>query len=143
MSPLVRSSVNLQLILLNRSDLGRTLHTRLLLTIPEQKRQQSIFEDFSASLAEKGGLEKEWTQMILDWEKDPSKKNPYLSVVSRESRHVSVSPPPNFFSDASQDEVKKRLLEEEKKQAVAGMPQLHDTGPTSFLSMGLIIEESQ
>ncbi|EDR03963.1 uncharacterized protein LACBIDRAFT_330859 [Laccaria bicolor S238N-H82] len=120
-------SLHLATHLVQPFDLGQTLHTRLLLAIPEQKRQQSIFEDFSASLAEKGGLEKEWTQMILDWEKDPKKKNPYLSVVSH----------------ASQDEVKKQLLEEEKKQAAAGMPQLHDTGPTSFLSMGLIIEESQ
>lgn len=64
--------------------LGRTLHSRLLLAIPEQKRQQKIFDDFNASLTEKGELEKEWTQAILDWERDPSKKNPYLSVVARE-----------------------------------------------------------
>ncbi|EDR07938.1 uncharacterized protein LACBIDRAFT_327111 [Laccaria bicolor S238N-H82] len=106
---------------------GHTLHSRLLLTIPEQKRQNTIFDDFNVSLMEKGGLEKEWTKMILDWEKDPSKKNPYLSVVAH----------------ASQNEVKKQLLEEEKSVITAGMPQLHETGPTAFISMRLIIEESQ
>ena len=80
-----------------RFDLGWTLHTRLLLAIPEQKRQQAIFEDFSASLAEKGELEKDWMQMILDWEKDPSQKNPYISVVSRKSTRISVSPSLNFL----------------------------------------------
>ena len=60
------------------------MHSRLLLAIPEQKRQQKIFEDFTASLTEKGELENKWTQMILDWEKDPTKTNPYLSVVARE-----------------------------------------------------------
>ena len=45
--------------------------------------------------------------------------------------------------DASQNEVKKKLLEEEKSAITAGMPQLHETGPTTFISMGLIIEESQ
>ena len=47
------------------------------------------------------------------------------------------------WQDASQDEVKKKLLEEEKNAITAGMPQLHETGPTAFISMGLIIEESQ
>ena len=48
-----------------------------------------------------------------------------------------------MFLDASQDEVKKQLLEEEKRTVTAGVPQLHDTGATGFISMGLVIEESQ
>jgi hypothetical protein len=48
-----------------------------------------------------------------------------------------------LFSDASQDEVKKQLLEEEKRAVSTGVPQLHDTGPTGFISMGLVVEESQ
>jgi len=39
--------------------------------------------------------------------------------------------------------VKKKLLEEEKQAVTAGAPQLHEMGPTAFILMGLIIEESQ
>ena len=48
-----------------------------------------------------------------------------------------------MFLDASQNEVKKQLLEDEKCAVTAGVPQLHDTGPTGFISMGLVVEESQ
>ncbi|EDQ98095.1 uncharacterized protein LACBIDRAFT_336275 [Laccaria bicolor S238N-H82] len=106
--------------------LGRTLHSRLTLAIPEQKRQQAIFDDFCSSLKE-NGLEDKWLKMVLEWEKDPKKPNPYISVVTH----------------ASQTEVKKQLLEEEKRAVTAGVPQLHDTGPTGFISMGLVVEESQ
>ena len=119
------------------------MHSRLLLAIPEQKRQQKIFDNFTASLTEKGELENEWTRMILDWEKDPTKTNPYLSVVAREYNFLTTCHFLLRFPDASQDEVKKKLLEEEKQAVTAGTPQLHETGPTAFISMGLIIEESQ
>ena len=61
---------------------GRTLHCRLTLAIPEQKRQQVIFDDFSSSLKE-NGLEQKWLKMVLEWEKDPKKPNPYISEVTR------------------------------------------------------------
>ncbi|KIJ89975.1 hypothetical protein K443DRAFT_55668, partial [Laccaria amethystina LaAM-08-1] len=105
---------------------GVSLHTRLLLGIPEQKRQQKIFEDFSASLQDQAFVPK-WTKMVEEWEKDPSKSNPYMSVVAT----------------ASQDDVKRQLLLEEKESLKAGIPQIHDTGPTSFITMGLLVEDSQ
>ena len=48
-----------------------------------------------------------------------------------------------MFLDASQNKVKKQLLEDEKHMVTAGMPQLHNTGPTGFISMGVVVEESQ
>ena len=45
--------------------------------------------------------------------------------------------------DASQNDVKNQLLEEEKKDLTAGVPHIHSTGPMAFISMGLLIEETQ
>jgi hypothetical protein len=45
--------------------------------------------------------------------------------------------------DASQDDVKRQLLLEEKEALKAGIPQIHDTGPTSFMTMGLLVEDAQ
>ncbi|EDR00876.1 uncharacterized protein LACBIDRAFT_333719 [Laccaria bicolor S238N-H82] len=65
--------------------------------------------------------------MVLDWEEDPSKPNPYVSLITH----------------ASQNDIKNQLLEEEKKELAAGVPHVHSTGPTAFISMGLLIEENQ
>ena len=48
-----------------------------------------------------------------------------------------------LYLDASQDEVKKQLLQEEIAAVKAGIPQLHVTGPTAFVSLGLLVEENQ
>ena len=52
------------------------------------------------------------------------KTNPYLSVVARE---YNILPTRNFllwFPDASQDEVKKTLLEEEKQAVMSWLAHL-------------------
>ena len=109
----------------------------------EQKRQKQIFDDFTASLTSE--VEKLWTNRILEWEKDPEKPNPYVAIVSREcvSFIDVITFPQRSSSDASQDEVKKRLLQEEIAAVKAGIPQLHVTGPTAFISLGLLVEENQ
>ena len=48
-----------------------------------------------------------------------------------------------FFLDASQDEVKRQLLKEEAIPLKAGVPQLHDTSQTGFITLGLLVEENQ
>ncbi|EDR12898.1 uncharacterized protein LACBIDRAFT_323718 [Laccaria bicolor S238N-H82] len=105
--------------------LGRSLHSRLVLATAEEKRQQKIFEDFSASLTPE--VEKQWTDIILRWENDPKQKNPYVSIITH----------------ASQDEVKKQLLKEEAIALKVGVPQLHDTSQTGFITLGLLVEENQ
>ena len=60
---------------------GRSLHSRLVLAMAEQKRQKKIFDDFTASLTPE--VEKLWTTKILEWEKDPKKPNPYMAIVTR------------------------------------------------------------
>ena len=64
---------------------GRSLHSLLVLATSEQKWQQKILDEFTESLRAQPGLEKEWTDMVLAWEKDPTRKNPYVSLVSRKS----------------------------------------------------------
>ena len=62
---------------------GRSLHSWLVLAMAEQKHQQEIFDDFTQSLRAQPGLGKEWTDMVLAWERDLTQKNPYVSLVSR------------------------------------------------------------
>jgi hypothetical protein len=67
---------------------GRSLHSRLVLATSEWKRQQKLFDEFTQSLRVQPGLEKDWTDMVLAWEKDPTQKNPYVSLVSRKSVQI-------------------------------------------------------
>ena len=46
-------------------------------------------------------------------------------------------------SDDSQDKVKHALLEEEADDLKNGILQIHDTSPTAFMTMALLIEETQ
>ena len=48
-----------------------------------------------------------------------------------------------FILDASQDEVKRQLLKEEAAALKAGVPQLHDTSRTGFITLGLLVEENK
>lgn len=43
----------------------------------------------------------------------------------------------------SQDQVRRELADAEEDAVARGTLQLHDTGPSACLSMGLMIEESQ
>lgn len=45
--------------------------------------------------------------------------------------------------DESQDKVKRALLEEEAQDLKNGIPRIHDTSPTAFITMALLIEETQ
>jgi hypothetical protein len=71
---------------------GTTLHSRLLLAVKEQKRQEQIFNEFTDSLREGGKINiEQWTAMILAWEQDPSKTNPYVSLVTRKFLYLILS----------------------------------------------------
>ena len=68
---------------------GTTLHSRLLLAVKEQKQQDQIFNEFTDSLREGGKVDiEQWTAMVLDWEQDPSKTNPYVSLITRKFSHL-------------------------------------------------------
>ena len=55
----------------------------MLLAIKEQKRQDQIFNEFTESLCEGGKVDiEQWTVMVPDWEEDPSKTNPYVSLIT-------------------------------------------------------------
>ena len=115
----------------------------MVLATAEVKRQQKIFEDFSASLTPE--VEKRWTDIILQWENDPTQKNPYVSIVTRTYPfiYLLVTTFTLFTLDASQDEVKSQLLKEEAIALKAGVPQLHVTSRTGFIMLGLLVEENQ
>ena len=63
---------------------GTILHSRLLLAVKEQKRQEQIFNEFTDSLREGGKVNiEQWTATIVAWEQDSTKTNPYVSLVTR------------------------------------------------------------
>ena len=79
--------IGLVVNLLSRS--GTTLHSRLLLAVKEQKRQEQIFNEFTDSLREDGKVDiEQWTAMIVAWEQDPSETNPYVSLVTRKFSYL-------------------------------------------------------
>ena len=79
--------IGLVVNLLSRS--GTTLHSRLLLAVKEQKRQEQIFNEFTDSLREDGKVDiEQWTVMIVAWEQDPSETNPYVSLVTRKFSYL-------------------------------------------------------
>ena len=90
-------------------------------------------------------VERLWTTRILEWEKDPEKPNPYVAIVTHAYPFFvnAITSASFLYLDASQDEVKKQLLQEEIAAMKVGIPQLHVTGPTAFVSLRLLVEENQ
>ncbi|KAF9489536.1 hypothetical protein BDN71DRAFT_1512056 [Pleurotus eryngii] len=105
--------------------LGDTLHRRLWVAIAESSRQTILFQEFTSSIEVRDkGIIEGWTRMVMDWEIDKTKPNPY-EVAKRHSAK-------------SQKDVRLELIEEERK-----VPLAHKTTPTTFLTTSMDIEDAQ
>ncbi|KAJ8518864.1 hypothetical protein ONZ45_g4098 [Pleurotus djamor] len=104
--------------------LGQSLKRKYFLAVVEARRNKDLHDDFNQSIPEE--VRASWTKMILEWDVDSSKPNPYEIRVDHES----------------ENDVKKKLLAAECRDSALGRMN-HDKTETSFLSMGLVVEESQ
>ncbi|KAF7305859.1 CxC2 domain-containing protein [Mycena chlorophos] len=102
------------------------LRQRLDAAKDELEKQLEAFELFSEEQEE---LVPVWRRMVLEFEADGKKKNPYVAE----------------FKGKSEAEVQLELLNAEEKQAADGRATLrvHDVGPVGFLEYGLAVEREQ
>ncbi|KAJ6487573.1 hypothetical protein C8R45DRAFT_1097471 [Mycena sanguinolenta] len=90
----------------------------------ELKEQTEAFEEFSAQQAERVP---QWRQMVLEYEQDETKKNPYQVEVKG-------------FTEAK---VRLQLTKEEADEAAWGVLSMHDVSASSFISTDLDLEQEQ
>ncbi|KAJ8502454.1 hypothetical protein ONZ45_g11741 [Pleurotus djamor] len=104
--------------------LGQSLKRKYYLAAVESCRHQKLHEDFCKSVP--ANVQRAWTKMISDWEANPKKPNPYEVPTSYET----------------ESDVKKKLLAIECRDSALGTIS-HDKTESTFISAGLMIEESQ
>ncbi|KAF8196486.1 hypothetical protein BJ912DRAFT_823307, partial [Pholiota molesta] len=108
--------------------MGATLMRRYKAAIAERNRQVEAHRGFTQSLP--GPMVSKWDEVCVAWDADYSyAKNMVLTLFERA---ISVS----------EAGIREQLAEEEMERAQQ-IPPLHSTGPSTWLSMGLELEESQ
>ncbi|KAG1789262.1 uncharacterized protein HD556DRAFT_1433768 [Suillus plorans] len=111
--------------------LGLSLRKKLLNAVKEQGRHQSFLRDFNLVIddAHRG----EWTAMIEAWERDKSSPNPYV--------HIKIT---DYGSTGlSEAQICANLTDDEKISISNGRQLPHEVTPSSFINMGLVLEDAQ
>lgn len=90
----------------------------------------------------------EWRAVKNSWEHDPSKPDPYKLAEKRRSYRLTLaglceSQQNPLSAGKSLDAVKKKLADSEALEATAGASLPHKLHPSSFVRMGLEIEDQQ
>ncbi|KII87536.1 hypothetical protein PLICRDRAFT_113331, partial [Plicaturopsis crispa FD-325 SS-3] len=105
--------------------LGKSLKKKLVSAIPERLKHQAAFDAFTES--QNAADVAEWRAMVVDFEADGSKPNPY---------HL----PKSGLTEA---DVRLNLAQHDAELAAAGAPSLHNVSPSGFIVAGLDLEEQQ
>ncbi|KAK7033760.1 CxC2 domain-containing protein [Favolaschia claudopus] len=105
---------------------GSTLPRKLIIAIDERDRQVASFEEVDRTL--KPELRQEWQEMIDAWNADRSNRNPYELDEGQNGDEASI---------------RLELAKQELEEAANGKATLHGSSITSFLVMGLQLENSQ
>ncbi|TDL13533.1 hypothetical protein BD410DRAFT_735251, partial [Rickenella mellea] len=105
--------------------LGVFLLSKLKEAIENQAKQRAIFADFSATFSTDQIAE--WDVMITQWEQDKRKPDPY----SETEKATTLA------------DIRLELAKEDTGRAEAGQIALHNVSPSSFIFMGLELEEQQ
>ncbi|KAG1823858.1 uncharacterized protein BJ212DRAFT_1476713 [Suillus subaureus] len=102
-----------------------SLWRKLLNAVKEQGHHQSILCDFNLAIDD--ARQGEWTEMIDAWECDKSSPNPYV--------HSKIS--------LSEAQVCANLVDNKKIYISNRHQLLHEVTPSSFINMGLVLEDVQ
>jgi hypothetical protein len=86
-----------------------------------------------------------WKEMVEEFEKDPEKKNPYEMKVRGMWRALSAAAGRLMDECAGLTEMEVRLqfATEEAEEAKKGVPALHEVTLSSFITVGLELEDEQ
>ncbi|KAF4579925.1 hypothetical protein EYR36_001745 [Pleurotus pulmonarius] len=105
-------------------NLGESLRRKYFLAVVESRRHKELHEEYTETIG--ASTAEEWTQMVVQWEADKSKDNPYVSTVNYESEH----------------HIKLKLIEAERVEERGSSVDRPETS-VGFLTNALILEESQ
>ncbi|KAK7027686.1 CxC2 domain-containing protein [Favolaschia claudopus] len=106
---------------------GTTLPRKLVVAIDERDRQIEAFKQVDSTLEPE--LRTEWQAIIDAWKADPDETNPYETKEGTRA--------------ASETSIRRQLAQEELDEVKAGGGRLHGTSTSSFLVMGLQLENLQ
>ena len=98
---------------------------RLKKAIAMQKKQRKVFVKFNATFP--SDVVRKWEKMVVEWDADRKKKNPYEEPVAG----TSVA------------EVRLELAKEEADDVQCGNQSVHHISASRWLTMGLDLEEQQ
>ena len=88
-------------------------------------KHRKAFDDFNNTFPPTA-VEK-WNQMVIDWDKDAAKPNPYEEP----------------SESASLADIHLELAQEEEEEVKRGRVPMHEMSPVHFLQTGLALEEEQ
>ncbi|KAJ7223218.1 hypothetical protein GGX14DRAFT_532116 [Mycena pura] len=100
------------------------LRRRLDVARVELAKQEEAFRIFTAQQADRVP---EWKAQIDDYENGGGSKNPYDAEIK----------------GLTEMQVRLRLQQEEEKEAAAGVPRVHEVGPSLFITLALDLEDEQ
>ncbi|KAF9501280.1 hypothetical protein BDN71DRAFT_1479795 [Pleurotus eryngii] len=104
--------------------LGESLRRKYFLAVVESRRHRALHEEYSETIG--NDITSKWTQMVVEWEADKTKPNPYISANNYQSEHI----------------IKLRLVEEEQQEEQLSLTDRMET-MVGFLTSALVLEESQ
>ncbi|EEB91294.1 hypothetical protein MPER_10369, partial [Moniliophthora perniciosa FA553] len=105
--------------------LGVLLRRRKSEAIKEMRRHHDEFERFTRS--QPRDRVDAWKSMVMDWQEGRSDVNPFSRTTKGETEH----------------DVRLRLAEKEAEEMRKGSTPVHDVSPSSFMMLGLEVEEQQ
>ncbi|KAK6968964.1 CxC2 domain-containing protein [Favolaschia claudopus] len=114
----------LKLIGLHALLIASILRRRLDAAKKESAAQREAFEAFTIQQAERVPA---WKQMVVDFERDSTAKNPYETKIN----------------GLTEMEVRLQFAREEEEEAKKGSIALHEVSPSSFVAAGLELEDQQ
>ncbi|KAK7053876.1 CxC2 domain-containing protein [Favolaschia claudopus] len=100
------------------------LRRRLDAAKKEAAAQREAFEAFTLQQAERVPA---WKQMVEEFERDSTKKNPYETKIT----------------GLTEMEVRLQFAKEEEEEAKRGLGALHEVSPSGFIAAGLELEDQQ
>ncbi|KAG5219917.1 Hsp70 ATPase ssc [Salix suchowensis] len=94
-------------------NLGESLQRKYFLAIIESQRHKELHEEYMETIG--ASTAEEWTQMVVQWEADKSKDNPYVSTVNCNSLSAqSLQWILTRNVDESEHHIKLKLIEAER-----------------------------
>ena len=121
--------------------LGSSLYFKLISTELENRQSKADFDHFMLS---QGDHAVEWEHMVMAWEADHSKPDPY--VVAKSGKYIffySLNRTDRVFAGLTEADMKLLLAIQEEELVTLGVPPLHEKWNVCVIIAGLGLKELQ